>query len=62
MNSLKSACEHHFNNSMCEIKKGMPSIAQDLLTANVEVDFTFDGSGIGAWNCRLCKEANEEKN
>ncbi len=61
MNSLRSACEHHFNRSMCEIKKGLPDIAQDTSTENIDIDFTFDGSGIGAWNCRLCKQSNEEK-
>jgi hypothetical protein len=55
-------CERHFNNTLKEIKMGFPNIYQAATTANVDIDFTFDGSGIGDWNCRLCKQANKEAN
>lgn len=49
--TLRETLQRHFNNCMQSIKNGLPEVQQE---EEDDFDYTFDGTAVGAWTCRVC--------
>lgn len=56
--TLRETLEKHFNTCMNNIRKGLPDVIEE---AKDDKDYTFDGTNVGSWTCRVCIIKNDEK-
>ena len=55
---FEATVKKHFNRTMVNIQEGLPEVPDE---EEDETDFTFGGTDVGEWTCRICTSKNEMK-